>query len=52
VAEWRLLMQFPKWDEYGGTNWGGDGGGMLEYWIRDADLRAGRFDAVWIQMDA
>jgi uncharacterized protein YwqG len=52
VAEWRLLMQFPKWDEYGGTNWGGPGGGMLEYWIRDADLRARRFDQVWIQMDA
>jgi uncharacterized protein YwqG len=52
VAEWRLLMQFNKWDEYGGTNWGGPGGGMLEFWIRDVDLRARRFDRVWIQMDA
>jgi hypothetical protein len=51
VAEWRLLMQFDCWNEYGGTNWGGAGGGMLEFWIKDADLRARRFDRVWIQVD-
>ena len=52
VADWRLLMQFPRWNEYGGTNWGGPAHGMLEYWIRDADLRTGRFDEVWIEIDA
>jgi hypothetical protein len=52
VADWRLLMQFPRWNEYGGTIWGGPADGMLEYWIRDADLRTGRFDEVWIEIDA
>lgn len=51
VADWRLLMQFPKWDESGGTLWGGTLG-WLQYWIRDGDLRAGNFDRVWIQVDA
>lgn len=52
VAPWRLLMQLPKWDEYGGTRWGGPGPSMLEYWIREKDLLDERFDRTWIQMDA
>lgn len=52
AAEWMMLMQFPRWNEYGGTNFAGPSGGMLEFWIRHSDLRDRRFDRVWIQVDA
>lgn len=52
AAEWRLLMEFSRWDEYGGTKWASPDGGNLQYWIKDADLRARRFDRVWIHVDA
>jgi uncharacterized protein YwqG len=42
--DWRLLLQVDS-DESLGTMWGDLG--RIYFWIRDPDLRAGRFDATW-----
>lgn len=45
-GEWRLLLQVPSWDEYGGAKWGASVG-SLYYWIRDDDLRRCHFERAW-----
>jgi uncharacterized protein YwqG len=45
AADWRLLLQIDS-DDDAGWMWGDVG--RLYFWIRDADLRAGRFDKVWM----
>jgi uncharacterized protein YwqG len=45
ARRWRLLLQVPSSDE-AGMMWGDVG--CLYYCIRDEDLRAGRFDRVWM----
>jgi uncharacterized protein YwqG len=44
ASEWRLLLQLDTDDE-AGWMWGD--AGRLYFWIRDADLRAGRCDSSW-----
>ncbi|MBB4634622.1 YwqG family protein [Longimicrobium terrae] len=44
AREWRLLAQFDS-DGDAEMEWGD--GGMLYYWIREADLAERRFDRVW-----
>lgn len=44
AVDWRLLLQIDS-DEALGSMWGDVG--RVYFWIRDADLRAGRFDASW-----
>jgi hypothetical protein len=46
-AEWRLLLQLDSDDELGWC-WGDVG--TLYFWIREDDLRARRFDRVWLQL--
>ena len=46
-AEWRLLLQLDSDDELGWC-WGDMG--TLYFWIREDDLRARRFDRVWLQL--
>ncbi len=43
--DWRLLLQLETDEE---TGWFWVDGGRLYYWIRIQDLRAGRFDRVWM----
>jgi uncharacterized protein YwqG len=45
AAEWLLLLQVDT-DHDIGWMWGDVG--TIYYWIRSADLRAGRFDRVWM----
>lgn len=45
AADWMLLLQVDTDHDIGWT-WGDVG--MIYYWIRAADLRAGRFDRVWM----
>lgn len=44
AADWRLLLQLDS-DEDRGMMWGDMG--MVYFWIRDADLRQGRFQDTW-----
>ena len=44
ASEWRLLLQIDT-DEDVGWMWGDSG--RVYYWIREQDLRAGRFEKVW-----
>ena len=45
ASAWRPLMQVAS-DDKARMNWGD--GGMLYFWIRDSDLKAARFDKVWM----
>jgi uncharacterized protein YwqG len=49
-AEWRLLLQVDQVDsdEPVGMMWGDLG--RLYFMMRDEDLRAGRFDRVWLEL--
>jgi uncharacterized protein YwqG len=44
AADWRLLLQVDS-DEKASMMWGDLG--RVYYWIREADLRAARFDRTW-----
>jgi uncharacterized protein YwqG len=45
AAEWRLLMQIDS-DSSAGFSWGD--GGMLYFFVRERDVRAGDFSEVWM----
>jgi len=45
AAEWRLLLQVDSHED-AGMMWGDSG--RLYWWIREADLAEGRWDATWL----
>ena len=45
AADWRLLLQVDSFDDIG-MMWGDSG--RLYWWIREADLAEGRWDATWL----
>jgi uncharacterized protein YwqG len=45
AADWRLLLQFDSDDDLN-VMWGD--AGILYFWIREADARAGRFENAWV----
>lgn len=45
ARDWRLLLQVPS-VESAGMMWGD--GGCLYYWMKEEDLRARRFERVWM----
>ena len=45
AADWHLLLQVDSHEDVG-MMWGDSG--RLYWWIREADLRAGRWDATWL----
>jgi hypothetical protein len=47
VGQWQLLLQVDS-EPQAGMQWGGDG--RLFFWIRAADLAAGNFDDVQVQL--
>jgi uncharacterized protein YwqG len=44
AREWRLLLQLDSDDDVG---WMWGDAGCLYFWMRDADLRSGRYDSSW-----
>ena len=47
--DWHLLLQIDS-DEHAGMRWGNSG--MIYYWIKEEDLQAHRFDAVWLVLQS
>lgn len=45
MSEWRLLLQLDS-DDASDMMWGDSG--ILYFWIREADARAGDFSNVWV----
>lgn len=45
ASDWRLLLQLDDDEEPGMPMWGDCG--LLYFWVREQDARAGRFDRTW-----
>jgi len=48
ASDWRLLVQIDSDDE---AEMNFVDGGRLYFWIRESDLRAGKFDRTWLTVD-
>jgi len=46
VSDWRLLLQLST---TGGAGWNWGDGGRLYFWVPRSDLRAWRFERVWVE---
>jgi uncharacterized protein YwqG len=49
MSDWQLLLQVDS-DEHAEMRWAT--AGMVYYWIKLADLRAGRFDETWLVLQS
>lgn len=49
ALHWQLLLQIDS-DEKSGMNWANNG--MLYFWIAEGDLKAQKFDNVWLVMQS